>query len=39
MVAIVLETIVASAAIVAIGIKEVGQLSSCLVLLYIRHHL
>jgi hypothetical protein len=38
-VAIVLEAIVASAAMVAIGIKEVGRLSSCLVLLYVRHHL
>jgi hypothetical protein len=38
-VAMVLETIVASAAMVAIGIKEVGRLSSCLVLLYVRHHL
>jgi hypothetical protein len=38
-VAIVLETIVASAAMVATSIKEVGGLSSCLVLLYVRHHL
>jgi hypothetical protein len=38
-VAIVLVTIVASAATVVTGIKEVGQLSSCLVLLYVRHHL
>jgi hypothetical protein len=38
-VAIVLETIVASAAAVATGIKEVGQLSICLVLLYVHHHL
>jgi hypothetical protein len=37
-VAILLETIVASVAMVATGIKEVGQLSSCLVLLYVRHH-
>jgi hypothetical protein len=38
-VAIVLETIVALAAMVATSIKEVGGLSSCLVLLYVRHHL
>jgi hypothetical protein len=38
-VAIVLEAIVASAAMVAIGIKEVARLSSCLVLLYVCHHL
>jgi hypothetical protein len=38
-VAIVLETIVVWAATVASGIKEVGQLSSCLVLLYLHHHL
>jgi hypothetical protein len=39
MVAIILEMMVASVATVATGIKEVGQLSSCLVLLYVRHHL
>jgi hypothetical protein len=38
-VAIILVTIVALAAVVATGIKEVGQLSSCLVLLYVHHHL
>jgi hypothetical protein len=37
--AIILEMMVASMATVATGIKEVGQLSSCLVLLYVRHHL
>jgi hypothetical protein len=31
--------IVVWAAMVATGIKEVGRLSSCLVLLYLRHHL
>jgi hypothetical protein len=36
---IVLEMIVVWAAMVGTGIKEVGQLSSCLVLLYLRHHL
>jgi hypothetical protein len=30
--------IVVWAAMVATGIKEVGQLSSCLVLLYLRHY-
>jgi hypothetical protein len=40
MVAIILEMMAASVATVATGIKEVGQLSSCLVvLLYVRHHL
>jgi hypothetical protein len=38
-VAIVLETIVALASMVAIGIIKVGRLSTCLLLLYVRHHL
>jgi hypothetical protein len=38
-VAIVLEMIVVWVATVVTGIKEVGQLSSCLVLLYLCHHL
>jgi hypothetical protein len=36
-VAIVLETIVVWVAMVVTGIKEVGRLSSCLVLLYLSH--
>jgi hypothetical protein len=38
-VAIILEMIVVWVAKVATGIKEVGQLSICLVLLYLHHHL
>jgi hypothetical protein len=39
MVAIILVMIVVSAATVVTSIKEVGWLSSCLVLCYICHHL
>jgi hypothetical protein len=35
----VMETMVAGAVAVATAIKEVGHLSSCVVLLYLGHHL